>query len=562
MKLKHVGRYGKLATLFSRYALRDFTLDPESVSSEPADEEEEDDELEPSVEERAESFARQLREMGPVYIKFGQVLSTRGDLVPPEYRKALEDFQDSLEPFPFARVEEIIEEELGARPSDIFPTLDNVPLAAASLGQVHRATLRDGRDVIVKIQRPGVEETVDEDLEALNDLSSFLEEHSTTGRRMNVRGAVREFERVLRNELDYRQEATNAATLRTNLQEFEKIYIPLVIRDLTTKRVLVMEMIQGKKIAEMSKLARLEFSYEELAGDVTRAWLKQICIDGFWHSDPHPGNIFLSDGRLVLLDFGMVSQIGRVMQDHVIRLLLSIGNNKGEEVAETCLRVGEPEEGFDRNQLIRDISGIVTETQGLDPRRLNTGQVLFRVIHVAMRNKVKLPSELSLLAKTLLHLDSITRSLDPEYNPQKEIHDYAEELIIQKLQQRLRPNNFYSALLDLDRLITELPQRARDLLDQVTTGQFTIAVRLTQVEHLLKGIQKVANRITAGLVIAALLVASALMMRVGGGFSIAGYNGLSVIGFVIAIIAATYLLFQTFMQDRRDRRKAEKRWDR
>lgn len=558
MKLKHAGRYTRLFSLFTRYGLKDFTVEVDQTTIVPGDDEEQ---LEPDVKARAESFAKQLKEMGPAYIKFGQVLSTRRDVVPPEYIAALEEFQDDLEPFSFAEVEKIIEEELEVRLSKLFPTFDAVPIAAASLGQVHNAVLRDGREVVVKVQRPDIEEGIAEDLEALHDLAGELERHSELGRLMNIKAAVEEFRRVLSHELDYRQEATNAHALRANLADFEDIYIPTVIDDLTTRRVLVMEMVQGKKISAMSKLAMTEHDYTSLADVVTRAWMKQICIDGFWHSDPHPGNVFLSEGRVVLLDFGMVSQISSIFQDYVMRLLLALGNNRGDEVAETCLRMGEAQEGFNRNQLVRDVSSIVTETQGIDPRRFNTGQMLFRVIHVATSNKVRLPSELSMLAKTLLHLDTVTRSLDPDYNPRTAIHDYAEELTVLKLRQRLRPRNFYTALLDADRLLTEIPQRSRDILDRIATGQLGVSVRLSQIEDLLKGVHKIANRITVGLVIAALLVASVLAMRIGGGFVIAGYNGLSVIGFSIAVVAASWLMITTFASDRADRRKADRKWE-
>jgi ubiquinone biosynthesis protein len=554
MQLKHADRYRKLASLFTRYALRDFKL--QTSGSVAIKDEEEEKNLEPTLQKRAKAFAHDLEEMGPTFIKFGQLLSTRPDIVPHEYIVELEKFQDDMEPFSFAEVERIVQEELETKISKLFDDFEDQPVAAASLGQVHQAVLRDGRRVMVKVQRPDIHERIEEDLEIFHELAEFLEEHAEIGQRLNLTGAVREFERTLRNELDYRQEARNAAALRRNLASFEEIYIPATIEDLTTSKVLTMELIEGTKISSLTGIQKTEHDYSHLAETLTTAYIKQICVDGFWHSDPHPGNIFLRDGKIVLLDFGMVAQISGEFQDHVVRLLLNLSENRGEQVAETCLRMGRPEEGFERRRYIEDVTSIISLYQGYDFQRLNTGQLIFQVINVAAENHVRLPAELTLLAKTLLHLDSITTILNPEFAPPQVIRDYAEELVIQKLRQRFHPKNFYTALLDLNYLAGEVPRRARDILEEASTGRFTMRIRLADVEDLLKGVHRIANRITEGLVIAALLVASALMMNVEGGFTLFGYNGFSVIGFTIAVTASVWLIFQTLVTDRKDRKSA------
>lgn len=554
MQLKHAERYRKLASLFTRYGLKDFHLGaPDQAAINDSDGEEP---LEPHVEQRAQSFARDLKEMGPAFIKFGQILSTRPDIVPQEYIRALESFQDDVEPFSYDNVEAIVETELGARISKLFIDFDNEPIAAASLGQAHQGVLRDGRRVVVKVQRPKIREQIEEDLEVFRDLAEFIENHSTLGHRLNLAGAVREFSRTMRNELDYRQEARHAVALRRNLADFEDIYVPTVIGDLTTSRVLTMEMIEGTKISDLSNLAKIEHDYSHLSEVITRAYIKQICVDGFWHSDPHPGNLFVREGKLILLDFGMVSQISGEFQDHVVRLLLNLSESRGEQVAETLLRMGTPEEGFERREFVEAVTDIVSMYQGVDFARINTGQLIFQIIGVAANQKVRLPSELSMLAKTLLHLDSITRDLNPDFDPQESIRDYAEELVVRKLRQRFQPKNFYTALLDLNHLAVEVPRRIRDILEETSTGRLTFRIRLSDLEDLLKGVHKIANRITVGLVIAALLVASALMMRVGGGFSLAGYNGFSVLGFVLALAASAWLIVQTVISDRKDRKAA------
>ena len=555
---KHLGRYRDLTLLLTRYGMKDFRIQPDPVDVLP-EETEANKALEEDVKARSVAFAEKLKQMGPAYIKFGQLLSTRPDIVPPEYIVALEGLQDQIEPFPFAEVEQIVEGELKAKISKIFQDFETTPIAAASLGQVHKARLRDGREVVVKVQRPGVREAVRRDLEVFADIASTLEQHSSLGRKMNLVATVEQLRRTLLAELDYLQEAANGERLHQNLAEFEQIYLPTAISDLTTSRVLTTELVHGKKISRLSNLALVDHDYRALAEVLTRAYLKQICVDGIWHSDPHPGNVFLRDGQLVLLDFGMVGRVSSEFQDEVIKLLLGVTGNRGREVAETCIRIGKAQPGFDRDKFIRDIGTMVTQYHDIDFRRANTGQLIFQVIGIANANELQVPSELALMAKTLLNLDGITRKLDPDFDPQGAIQAYAEELIVMKVRQRLNPKNYYAALLDLNQLAIDLPGRSREILDQLANGRMAFRLQLDQADMFLKGMQRIANRITVGLIIAALLIASALMMRVPARFQIGGYPFLAVFGYLIAAAIALYLIVSILMSDREDRRKTRER---
>src|SRR6184192_1006207 len=242
LKARDIGAYRDLLVLFTRYGRKDFRLSfaPEDIIV--ADES--DETMEPDVARRAKAFAESLKSMGPTYVKFGQVLSTRPDIVPPEYIAALESLQDQVEPFSFAEVEKIVQEELGVRISKAFQTFESIPMAAASLGQAHRAVLRDGREVVVKVQRPNVRDEVKKELEAFTDIAGTLEEHSDVGRKMNLLGAIEQAKITLNHELNYLQEARNAEILRANLVEFPKIYVPTVLPDLTTPKVLTTELVR------------------------------------------------------------------------------------------------------------------------------------------------------------------------------------------------------------------------------------------------------------------------------------------------------------------------------
>ena len=552
----HLPRYAQLALLFTRYGRKDFHLstDPEEELAAPPEDDEQT--LEPEVQERAASFAKALKEMGPTFVKFGQLLSTRPDIVPPPYIAKLEELQDKIEPFSFADVERIVEEELGGRISKIFGDFESTPVAAASLGQVHNALLRDGREVVVKVQRPGVRQSVDEDMRVFAEIAEFLDKHSAVARRMNLIGSVKQARRSFVNELDYRLEARNIQTFRRNLADFPEIYIPEVLKDLTTSRVLTMEMIRGKKVSKITPLEIIDHDYADLANALTKAYLKQICVDGVWHSDPHPGNVFVREEQVVLLDFGMTSRIGGDMQDEIIKLLIGVTENKGEEVAEVCMRLGTRQPGFKRDQFVRDVSEMVSVYRDADLGEANAGRIVFQVIGVANANELQVPAELAMLAKTLLQLDGITRKLDPEFNAQNVIREYAENLIGQKVRQKLRPRNYYTALLDMNALALELPRRIRSIVSSAEEGNFSIGVKLNQLDHLLKAATKIANRLTVGLIIAAMIVGSALMMRVPSRFQLLGYSGLGMIGFVAAFALGLYLVVNILLQDRRDRHKA------
>jgi predicted unusual protein kinase regulating ubiquinone biosynthesis (AarF/ABC1/UbiB family) len=404
---------------------------------------------------------------------------------------------------------------------------------------------------------------VHKDLEVLTDIAHAIEQHSDLGRKMNLIAAIEQARITLLNELNYVQEAHNMEVLRANLAEFPQIYIPQVVDDLSALRVLTTELVKGRKVSKLTPLSMIEHNYAELAGVLTRAYLKQICVDGIWHSDPHPGNVFIRDvddaPQVVLLDFGMVSRIGQEVQDEVIKLLLAISTNRGMEVAEACVRLSEIEERFEPTKFVREISTVVAAVHDATAEQVNAGQIIFNVIAIANNNDLKAPPELTMLAKTLLNLDGITKKLDPEYDPEEVIRDYAEELMGLKLQQKFHPRNFYPALLDLNQLALDLPRRVREITDLTAAGKLTFGIKLTQAEEFLAGIHKIANRITVGVIIAALLIASALMMRVPAQFQIFGYPGIAMLGWLLAAVAGVYLITSILMRDREDRERAKRK---
>src|SRR5579864_352787 len=359
LRPEHLKRYKDIALLIARYGrpgmIQDAGLE-QAVAGEPSNGH--------VTTADAEALAGDLEKLGPTFIKLGQVLSTRYDLLPDVYVDALVRLQDDVAPFPFADVEQIVNTELGLRMSKAFMEFESAPIAAASLGQVHRATLPDGRRVAVKVQRPGIHKTVADDLDALEQIADWIDEHTEFGRSHHVKDFLAEFRKSLLRELDYRREAQNLVTLGRNLEEFKRILVPQPVDDYTTGKVLTMDYVDGTKITKLSPIARQELPGKELAGDLFRAYLKQILIDGFFHADPHPGNVFITrDHRLALLDLGMVAYVPPQLQSQLTQLVLAISEGRSDDVVTHALQVSQRTSTFDEPGFTRAIADLVATQQ-------------------------------------------------------------------------------------------------------------------------------------------------------------------------------------------------------
>ncbi|HEX8184008.1 MAG TPA: AarF/UbiB family protein, partial [Blastocatellia bacterium] len=388
LKPQHLKRYKDIAWLLMKYGRSDL------VKNAGLDDVLRDEEPDTPVAEappEAKALADDLERMGPTFIKLGQLLSTRPDLLPMSYLESLTRLQDKVEPFAYEEVEAIVSSELGVRISKAFLEFDPTPIAAASLGQVHRARLRDGRPIAVKVQRPGIRERVVEDLEALNDVAEFLDRHTEMGKHYEFQKMLEEFRRSLMRELDYRQEAINLSTMSDILSEFDSIVVPLPIEDYTTSRVLSMDYIKGKKITSLTPLARLEIDGTRLAEQLFRAYLKQILVDGFFHADPHPGNVFLTDdGRIALLDLGMVARVAPALQEKLLQLLLAVAEGRSEEAANFAIRIGEKTDDFDEEEFRRRVADLVAHQQGRNYEQLEIGKIMLEVTKVSGECAIRL----------------------------------------------------------------------------------------------------------------------------------------------------------------------------
>jgi ubiquinone biosynthesis protein len=548
----HLKRYAELGRLLVKYGRSDIVR-----QSGLEDVLREDDPLTgPEHTPIAEELAADLERMGPTYVKLGQLLSTRADLLPPAYIDALSRLQDDVEPFGFGAVEEIVTTELGVRLSRAFTEFEPVPMAAASLGQVHRAVLRSGRRVAVKVQRPGIRARIAEDLDALGELAELADRHSDLARRYQIEDVLVEFRKTLLAELDYRLEASNLATLRANLTDFDRVVVPEAIDDYTTSRVLTMEFVAGRKITELGRIARLEFDGRQLADEMFRVYLQQILVDGFFHADPHPGNVLLTDdGRLALIDVGMVGRIAPDMQDKLLKLLLAVSEGRSDEAAELAIRIGSPLERFDESAFQRRMGDLVLGMQGATAERIQIGRVVMEISRSAGETSIRMPTELSTLGRTLFALDQVGRTLDPYFDPNAAIRAHATQILEQRMRQQLSPGHVLANLLEMNELVQQLPGRVNKVLETVATNNLRIRVDAFDEVHMMAGLQKIANRITLGLVLAALIIGAAMLMQIDTAFRILGYPGLAMILFLIAAIGAIGLILHILLTDEKPSNK-------
>jgi ubiquinone biosynthesis protein len=549
MKLSasHFKRYRQIAALLWKYGRSDMVN--QMASHEAFDVKEL-----PAGKDGAspEHLADDLEAMGPTYVKIGQVLAGRPDILPDAYRKALARLQDKVKPFPYEDAERIVMAELGVRLSKAFSRFDVEPIAAASLGQVHRAALRDGRPVVVKVQRPDVRSQIAEDFDVLEEIATFMEEHTEIGRKYRFSAVLAEFRTAIQEELNYEREAQNLVTVGRNLQEFKRIFVPQPILDYCTRSVLTMDYVPGRKITELGPLGHLGREGAALADELFRAYLKQILLDGLFHADPHPGNIFImDDGRVALLDLGMVGHTAPAMQERLLKILISISDGKGEEAAELVIHMSEKSENFDHQKFLRQISQLVATQANQGLRELNVGKSLMEVSRDARDNGLYVPAELTLLGKTLLELDDVGRILDPTFDPNACVRRHAGELMVTRLGKEATQGNAINALLEMKNFTVQLPSRLNRIMDAVANAELEVKVKATDAKMVVEGIEKVANRITHGILLAALIIGAALLTRVDTSWHLFGYPGFAMLCFLAAALGAVTLIYKIYAHDRK-----------
>lgn len=505
-----------------------------------------------------QELAQDLEALGPAFVKIGQMLSTRPDIVPPAFASSFERMQEDVEPVPFDAIRGVVESELGVRLNQAFTEFEETPLGSASLAQVHWARLRDGTAVAVKVQKPGIAQQLLADLELLRGFAKQADRFTDMGRRVRFADWLEEFGRTLLNELDYQAEAENLARFRDHLAPFEELWVPAPVWDLTRRRVLTMELVEGVRVDQIPGVRRTEEPMDALADALLRGYLDQIFVHGEIHADPHPGNLRVTrDGRLAIFDLGMVTNIAPKRRDTLLKLLFAAVDGRGEQVADEAIAIGTRLEDYDEERFIREVGQLVSHYHA-HSQTTSPGRVVLELVRIATTNGLRTPPELSLLGKTLLNLDAVSRYLSPDLDIKAVVERHLQHVMRARLRQSLSSPNLASELIEIQTLLREGPRKLSDALSLIAENKLQLRVAGLEESRLMENLQKIANRISAGLVTAALIVASSLMMRVETRSTLWGYPTVALLLFLLGAGLGVCIVVSALRGDRSAKAREER----
>jgi ubiquinone biosynthesis protein len=495
-----------------------------------------------------ERLRMMFEDLGPTFIKLGQVLACRPDMLPIDYSRDFLKLTDSVAPFPFAEAKAIIEEDLKAPLNETFSVLDEVPVAAASIAQVHRAMLRDGREVIVKVQRPHIIRIIERDISIMRWLADLIESRVPELAPYNVPGIVDEFARTIKRELDFFVEASNAIQLRNNFRNSAVLYVPEVYTDFSSKRVLVMEKIEGIRIDEYERLDREGYDRRDLALKGGAAYFKMVLQDGLFHADPHPGNIFvLSDGRLALVDFGIMGRVTEENREHFAAIFLALADHDYDALVQQYVDLGFiSEESVDREnfqrELKEDLAALLEPYYVMQVKQIDFGAYVDRVSEILLRHRLKLPSNLYLMDKALITLEGILKQLDPAFNYVEAAKPYVTELVRRRRGPMHAVRGARKNIREFADAVALLPRQVKAAFGKIMHGDIRITIHHEELRHLIRDLDKASNRLAFSVITAAIIVASSIIIHAGQGPMIFGLPIFGLIGYVIAALLGLWIL--------------------
>ncbi|WP_407310204.1 ABC1 kinase family protein [Desulfosporosinus sp. SB140] len=497
-----------------------------------------------------ERIRQVLEELGPTYVKIGQIASTRADIIPEEILSELVKLQDSVAPFSFEEVRRIVEEELGSPLEEIFTIFEETVVAAASIGQVHRAQLQSGERVAVKVQRPNIKALIETDLEILLDLATLAEHRMVRMERLQLREVVEEFAKSLRNELDYTIEARNAEKIAKQFKEDSTIHIPDIYWDYSTQKVLTMEYVEGIKLNRFEEIDKKGYDRKGIAEQLVRALFHQVLIEGFFHGDPHPGNILLlPEGVLSLIDFGMVGRLTQEMKYNFASMVIAMMRQNTESMIQAILRIGIIPEDVNLPLLTKEVDELREKYMDVPMSRISLGGAVGDLLGVAFRHQIRIPADFTLLAKCLLLLEGIVEKLDPQLS----IMDMAKPFGLRLLKERYYPSTIagrvWHNISDYSELLVDLPKQMKALMRDVLRGKIHLDVGVPELDVFLRKLDRISNQISFSIVLLSfsivmmgLIIASALGRQPIMLWQIPAIE----IGFGVAILMLIWLFISIF----------------
>jgi ubiquinone biosynthesis protein len=479
-----------------------------------------------------------LEELGPTFVKLGQILSTRPDLIPPDYIKELQKLQDKVPPFAYDLVEQIIKRELGADIPKIFKSFEQKPFAAASLGQVHQAILENGDKAVVKVQRPDIEKVIETDLDILFHLARLTEKHIPASRLYDPVGIVEEFAKAIRLELDYGNEGRNAERFKKNFEDDKRIYTPKIYWEFSSRRILTMELIEGIKINNLKELDKIGYDRKKIAENGAKAFMKQILIDGFFHADPHPGNMLVMKDEIIgFMDFGMMGRLDEEIKEKCIDLLIAILERNPNKIINEILNLGiTSQEEIDTRSLKIDVREMLDQYYDKSLKEIKLGELISQLVEVSIKYHIKMPAEFALLGKSLITIEGIGLELDPDFNLAEIAKPYAKNLILERKSPQRLILKLLNDLAELYNLIILIPGQLSKTLKKMEEGVFKLEFQHRGLENLISALDRSTNRLSYSLILAAIIIGSSLIIQTDKGPHFMGFPVIGVLGFLIAAI--------------------------
>lgn len=548
-RYRHIGRYREIVNILSKHGLGHL-LEFVGLRTNlgPAW-------LKKDVNEQPVGTAQRLRmvleELGPTFIKLGQILSTRPDLLPPVYITQLEMLQDKVPPVDFAEIQYTIEKELNLGCGEVFRWLNPIPMASASIGQVHEAYLSTGEHVVIKVQRAGVERVIETDLEIMYDVARLLESRTSWGRFYKVTDMVDEFARSIREELNYITEARNAQRLYDNFQKDPAVYIPKVYWDYSTRRVLVLEFVAGIKITDEQELDKAGVDKTEAGRKFANAILKQLLIDGFFHADPHPGNIAVGQGdTIIFMDFGMVGRLDEWIKERLGWILLNIIRKDINGIIRVLLEIGSPQQKIDRQRLKRDIYHLYDKYYNRPLSEIRIGQALRELLGLSYVYRIRVPVELVLMIRCLVLMEGVVESLAPGISVVELAEPFSKKLVKQKLAPVNLAKTVINYLMELSAISLNLPRHVDNLVQTLEEGDFKVTIEHQNFNKFISRLNLVGNRISFSLIVAAIIVGSSLIAQRINQPSFLMRLPIAEVGFIVAVFMGLWLIISIIRSGR------------
>jgi len=483
-----------------------------------------------------------MEELGPTFVKLGQLLSTRPDVIPKEYIEEFRKLQDMVPSFAFEEVKAQIQRELGLPTEDIFAELSPVPIAAASIAQVHRGRLKSGSVVVIKVRRPGIDKVVETDLDILMGLAFLIERHIPASEIYDPVGLVKEFRRTIQREMDFAREGHTIDRFAANFSGDTTVHVPRVYWEQTGETVLTMEFVDGIKISEFAQLTEAGYDLKTIAHNGADAFLKQVLVHGFFHGDPHPGNLFiLPENTICMLDYGMVGRLGENLKFQLVDLLVAVLQRDADSVISQLLYSGELMDEANIRHLKRDLNEFIDDYYEVPLQEIKVGKLLTEFVEILTLYRIKFPSDLMLLAKALVTMEGIGRQLDPDFDMISHLRPFMEKL----LRERITPASLSREMLRTTKaygsLFKNLPRDLKEFINRVNRNKFKIDLEHRGLEKLITDLDKSSNRISFSLLIAALIVGSSIIMQTNKGPMLLGFPALGFLGYSIAGVLGLWL---------------------